>query len=37
MEELYVTTRKSDATFKEKLTGGFKNEIRNLVNFHASS
>ena len=23
--------------FKEKLTGGLKNDIRNLVNFHASS
>ena len=26
-----------DAKFKGKLTGGLKNEIRNLVNFHASS
>ena len=30
-------TLKSDAIFKEKLTGGLKNDIRNLVNFHASS
>ena len=28
---------KDDAIFKEKLTGGLKNDIRNLVNFHASS
>ena len=26
---------KGDAKFKEKLTGGLKNDIRNLVNFHA--
>ena len=30
-------TLKGDAIFKEKLTGGLKNDIRNLVNFHASS
>ena len=30
-------TLKDDAIFKEKLTGGLKNDIRNLVNFHASS
>ena len=30
-------TLKDDATFKEKLTGGLKNGISNLVNFHASS
>ena len=31
-------TLKGDATFKEKLTSGLKNDIRNLVNnFHASS
>ena len=29
-------TQKGDATFKEKLTGSFKNDIRNLVNVHAS-
>ena len=28
---------KGYAIFKEKLTGGLKNDIRNLVNFHASS
>ena len=26
-----------DAKFKEKLTRGLKNDIRNCVNFHASS
>ena len=30
-------TLKSDAKFKGKLTCGLKNNIRNLVNFHASS
>ena len=30
-------TLKGDAIFKEKLTGGLKNDIRNLINFHASS
>ena len=29
-------TWKDDAEFKEKLTRGLKNDIRNLVNFHAS-
>ena len=29
-------TRKGDAKFKGKLTFGFKNNTRNLVNFHAS-
>ena len=28
---------KSDAKFAEKLTLGFKNDMRNLVNFNASS
>ena len=28
---------KGCAIFKEKLTGGFKNDITNLVNFHASN
>ena len=28
---------KDDAKFKEKLTFGLKKDIRNLVNFHASS
>ena len=30
-------TLKSDAQFKGKLTRGLKNDIKNLVNFHASS
>ena len=30
-------TLKGDAIFKEKLTGGLKNDTSNLVNFHASS
>ena len=30
-------TMKGDAIFKKQLTGGLKNDIRNLVNFHASS
>ena len=30
-------TMKSDANFKGKVTYGLKNDIRNLVNFHASS
>ena len=30
-------TLKGDAIFKEKLTGGLKNDRRNLINFHASS
>ena len=28
---------KGDAIFKEKVTGVLKNDIRNLINFHASS
>ena len=28
---------KGDVLFKEKLTGGLKNDIKNLVNFYASS
>ena len=28
---------KSDAKFKEKLTCGFKYDMRNLVNFHATT
>ena len=34
---LCVMTLKSDTIFKEKLNGGLKTDIRNLVNFHASS
>ena len=30
-------TQKSDPKFEEKLTLGSKNDIRNLVNFNASS
>ena len=30
-------TLKGDAIFKEKLTAGLKNDIRNLISFHASS
>ena len=30
-------TLKGYAIFKEKLSGGLKNDIRYLVNFHASS
>ena len=37
MEELRVMTLKGYALFKEKLTGGLKKEMKNLVNFHASS
>ena len=30
-------TMKSDAKFKEKLTCGFKYDMRNLVNFHPNT
>ena len=30
-------TLKGDAIFKETLTDGLKNDIRNLINIHASS
>ena len=30
-------TMKSDAKFEEKLTLGFKNDMKNLVNFNVSS
>ena len=30
-------TRKGDAIFKENLTGSLKNDIMNVINFHASS
>ena len=30
-------TLKCDGIFKEKLTSGLKNDIKNLVNFHGSS
>ena len=35
-EELCVMTLKGDAIFRGKFTGGLKNNIRNLINFHAS-
>ena len=36
-EELCVMTLKCNTIFKERLIGGLKNGIRNLINFHASS
>ena len=36
-EELCVMTLKGDAISKEKLTGGLKNDIRNLFGFNESS
>ena len=36
-EELSLMTLKSDAKFKEKLTCGFKYDMRNLVNFHPTT
>ena len=30
-------TLKSDAKFKEKLTSGFKSDMKNLVNFHPTT
>ena len=33
-EELSLMTLKSNAKFKDKLTCVFKNDMRNLVNFH---
>ena len=36
-EELCLMKLKSDAKFEEKLTLGSKNDMRNLVNFNASS
>ena len=29
-------TLKGDAIFKEKLSGGLKNDLENLINFHAN-
>ena len=37
LSELCVMTLKGDAKFSGKLTRGLKNDIRNVVNFHASS
>ena len=36
-EELCVMTLKSDAKFEEKLTCGFKCDMRNLVSFHPTT
>ena len=36
-EELFFMTLETDTRFEEKLTLGFKNDMRNLVNFNASS
>ena len=36
-EELWVMTLKGDAISKEKLTGGLKNDIRNMFSFNESS
>ena len=36
-EKLCVMTLKGDAISKEKLTSGFINDMRNLVNFHLRS
>ena len=36
-EEFYLMTLKNDAKFEEKLTLGSKYDMRNLVNFNASS
>ena len=34
-EELCVMSLKGHAIFKDKLTGGLKNDLKNLVRFHA--
>ena len=36
-EKLSLRTLKSDLKFKEKLTCSFKHDMRNLVNFHATT
>ena len=36
-KELYVMTMNGVTKFKGKLTCGLKNDIKNLINFHASS
>ena len=36
-EELSFMTLKSDAKFKEKLTCGFKYDMKDLVNFHPTT
>ena len=35
-EELFLIALKSDAKFKEKLTLGSKNDMKNLVNFNTN-
>ena len=37
VQKRYLMTLKSDAKFEEKLTLGSKNDMRNLVNFNAST
>ena len=36
-DELRVLTMKNDATFEEELTGHFKIDMRNLMNFDPST
>ena len=36
-EELRVIILKNDAKFEKELTCALKNDMRNLINFHASS
>ena len=36
-EELSLKTQKSDVKFNEKLTCGFKYDMRDLVNFHPTT
>ena len=36
-QELCVITLKGDVQFKGKMTCGLKNDLENLLNFHASS
>ena len=37
MGELFLMALNIDDTFEEKLTFGFKNDMRNLANFHQST
>ena len=37
MGELFLMAHNIDDTFEEKLTFGFKNDMRNLANFHQST
>ena len=36
-EELCIMTMKNDAKFEEELTGHFKTDMRNLINFDPST